>query len=572
MPSTPSNGPFRPPVSVKRDVLAAQAKSQRLAALRTPVIHLLASEPLSTQQLSSKLKGKGDEIREVLVKVGKPIDDESRWRLKDGAYKELDVWAFKYATKAERDQAIENAVSALDRMRISALDPIFQKLLPRADRGKGKTLSRLDHLNKGPIVQSSTPKIHVQHPDESQKVSSGTESDRKRKAPHDGADATANTKSKKDSAKKSKAGHTTTQPKPSSSIGPKTLPSEARDKDAKKAVKKSNLPLSEEFVNDSDEEDGLEASMAAQSKEHMARSEVVRKVEPSSAHAPAQKAVKSKASPQVEQASRSLDKPSSAEAGHTASKLGKQHAPSRADKLKDIAHGQSPSDPPKKRKRPAQKAPGEETESKRPISDKGDSQHGVSSSSASSSSSSSRPRNLSSPHKPSPLGSSPPTNASDMADGENTSASSTPHIESKGRDSTQLNGTSDHQRNASDHSLKRKANDIDSSIHDHTDLAVETHIRDSGHEPLRARKRSRADELTPPPSDGSSPTSSGPVKAEILKMIESFQQHEYPEYEEAYRQADRDRHPDQIKKVEKMHHRLVKVKERISQEVRRHWL
>ena len=571
MPSTPANGPFRPPVSVKRDVLAAQAKIHRLAALRTPVIHLLAGEALSTQQLSSKLRGKADEIREVLAKVAKPTDDESKWRLKDGAYKELDVWAFKYATQVERDQAIDNAVSALDRMRISALDPIFQKLLPKADRSKGKTLSRLNHLNKGPIAQSSTPKIHVQHPDESHKVSSGTESDRKRKAPHDGADSTANRKSK-DSANNSKTGHTTTQPKSSSSVGPKTLPSEAKDKDAKKAVKKPNLPLSEEFVNDSDEEDGLEASMAAQSKEHMARSEAVRKVEPGSAHASSQKAVKPKANPKVEQASNSLDKTSSKEAGHAASKVGKQHAPSRADKNQDTAYGQSPSDPPKKRKRPAQKAPGEETESKPPISDKGDSQHGVNSSSASSSTSCSRPRNLSSPHKPSPLGSSPPTNASDMADGENTSASSTPHIEYKGRDSTQLNGTSDHQRSASDHSLKRKANDIDSSIHDHTDPAAGTHIRDSGHEPLRARKRSRADELTPPPSDGSSPASSGPVKAEILKMIESFQQHEYPEYEEAYRQADRDRHPDQIKRVEKMHHRLVKVKERISQEVRRHWL
>lgn len=561
MPSTPSNGPVRPPVYVKKGVY----KAQRLAALRIPVIHLLACEPLSVQELSSKARGREDDVRELLAKVGKLSDDRSTWKLKDVAFKDLDVWDFPYTRRGKRDQAIENAVSALDRMRINTLDPIFQKLLPIAERGKGKTLSRLHHLNKGLIAQSTTPKIHVQHPDESHKVLSETESDRKRKAPHDGADSTASTKST-DSAKKPKTRTTTTQPKLSSSTGPKPLPSEAKDKDAKKAIKKPSLPLSEEFVNDSDEEDGLEASMAAQSKEHMARLELVRKPDSGSNHATSTKAAKPRAKPKPEQVSKSLDKTGAGEAGQAALKA---HPPSRD---KDTSYGQSPSDLPKRRNRPAQKAPGEEIEGKSPTSIKGDSQHGVNSSSASSSTPSSRPRNLSSPHKPSPLGSSPPTNASELADGENTSASSTPQVESKEQDPAQLNGIGDHRRNASDHSLKRKANDIDSSIHEHADPAAGSHIKGSGHESLRARKRARADELTPPPSDGSSPTSSGPAKVEILKMIESFQQHEYPEYERSYRQAERDGHPDQIRKVEKMHHRLVKVKERISQEVRRHWL
>ena len=159
-----------------------------------------------------------------------------------------------------------------------------------------------------------------------------------------------------------------------------------------------------------------------------------------------------------------------------------------------------------------------------------------------------------------------------MADGESSSASSTPPVGFKGRDSLQSNGVHGPNRNASDHSLKRKANDLDSDIHDHGSPSADSYMNGSDRDIFRPPKRSRADELTPPPSDSPSPPSSGQLKAKTLKMIESFKQHEYPEYERLYRQAQRDGDLDQIKKVQKMHHRLVRVKEKISQEVRQHWL
>jgi RNA polymerase II elongation factor ELL len=75
----------------------------------------------------------------------------------DKLYKELDVWNFNYKNQEDRQAAIDNAIRAYDRMRLSKDDELWQKLLPEEERGQGKVLSRLN-LNKAP-VNTSTPTV-----------------------------------------------------------------------------------------------------------------------------------------------------------------------------------------------------------------------------------------------------------------------------------------------------------------------------------------------------------------------------------------------------------------------------
>merc|ERR1711881_404091 len=62
-------------------------------------------------------------------------------------------------SEEDRQAAIENAIRAFDRMRLPKDDPLWQKLLPKADRGKGITLSKL--ALKDP-AKMSTPTVKAQ--------------------------------------------------------------------------------------------------------------------------------------------------------------------------------------------------------------------------------------------------------------------------------------------------------------------------------------------------------------------------------------------------------------------------
>jgi RNA polymerase II elongation factor ELL len=87
---------------------------------------MVHSNPRKTLDRVARLTGKADE----------------EWALQDRAYKELDVWKFQYSEE-DRQAAITNAIHAYDRMRLPKDDPLWQKLLPADERGKGKVLSKL---------------------------------------------------------------------------------------------------------------------------------------------------------------------------------------------------------------------------------------------------------------------------------------------------------------------------------------------------------------------------------------------------------------------------------------------
>ncbi|KAK2853346.1 hypothetical protein FQN49_005160 [Arthroderma sp. PD_2] len=160
--STPAS-PALLPLSPLPSTSAAQAvdkDSLRLEAIRTPLIHLLAIRPVSAKFLASRTRCNTADILALTNKHCTPNRlDGSKFDLKDKVYKDLDVWSFPYPSDEERTEAIENAISAFDRMRISKGDKLWQMLLPRNERGKGKVLSRLN-LRTQPQTQHT--RVHAQ--------------------------------------------------------------------------------------------------------------------------------------------------------------------------------------------------------------------------------------------------------------------------------------------------------------------------------------------------------------------------------------------------------------------------
>lgn len=110
--------------------------------MRFVLIHLLAVKPLSEQDIQQKTHIPRAQLSSLLPRIA---DKQGlTWELSNKPYRELDPWSFKY-TSDQRTSAIDNAIRAFDRVRIPKDDKAWQILLPKEERNKGKILSRL-HL------------------------------------------------------------------------------------------------------------------------------------------------------------------------------------------------------------------------------------------------------------------------------------------------------------------------------------------------------------------------------------------------------------------------------------------
>jgi RNA polymerase II elongation factor ELL len=126
----------------------------RLEAIKIPLIHLVASHPMSSKAASEKIRAPREDCDNLLDKYAQDsVRNVGKQELRDKTYKDLDVWKFPYPSEDDRKAAVNRAVHAFDRMRLDKNDPIWQLLLPSAERGKGKILSRLN-LNKHASSQS----------------------------------------------------------------------------------------------------------------------------------------------------------------------------------------------------------------------------------------------------------------------------------------------------------------------------------------------------------------------------------------------------------------------------------
>lgn len=146
--SGPTSAPLMPSMSKHEKI--------RMDAIKIPTIHLLAIEPQDPEVLAHRLRVKRTELDKVLDKVARSVDGKKE--LKDRSYRDLDVWMFPFSSQNDRQAAIDRAVSAYDRLRVEKTDNLWQMLLAKEDRGKGIFLSKLNFdkpLNTGNL----TPKL-----------------------------------------------------------------------------------------------------------------------------------------------------------------------------------------------------------------------------------------------------------------------------------------------------------------------------------------------------------------------------------------------------------------------------
>jgi RNA polymerase II elongation factor ELL len=129
-------------------------------ALRVPIIHLLAREPVTAASLSATCRTSLANIRDVLPKVAKRASaDAEKWQLTDKSFREVNPFKFPYQSAEDRQQAIDGAIRSFDRQRLAKDDKLWQILLPPDQRGQGICLSRstVKAPEAKPKAKPSTP-------------------------------------------------------------------------------------------------------------------------------------------------------------------------------------------------------------------------------------------------------------------------------------------------------------------------------------------------------------------------------------------------------------------------------
>ncbi|KAK0118047.1 hypothetical protein ONS95_012357 [Cadophora gregata] len=154
MPSSPALSGAGSPSLGPTSVPLSQQQAEKAKEARKPVIHLLAVEPLAEKTLQKRLPDVSEnDLDNALRKVGDLNETTGKWELRKAFWKELDVWAYKYGSKEDRQRAIDNAVKQYDKMRLGVSEPEWDRLLTKAERGTGKCLSKLQaEIAKGSLA------------------------------------------------------------------------------------------------------------------------------------------------------------------------------------------------------------------------------------------------------------------------------------------------------------------------------------------------------------------------------------------------------------------------------------
>ncbi|KAK3988277.1 hypothetical protein QBC44DRAFT_329775 [Cladorrhinum sp. PSN332] len=144
-------------------VVNSPPNSSPNSTLKIGLIHELAVQDRRLEELRLSLGvGRWDSRRlEVILNTVAEHDTQSqKWSLGKGFWKTLDIFAYNFRPGGDRQKAVENAINQYDSMGIPPQDPLWQKLLPRKDRGKGICLSKLKPAT--PDNHSSAPQPEAQ--------------------------------------------------------------------------------------------------------------------------------------------------------------------------------------------------------------------------------------------------------------------------------------------------------------------------------------------------------------------------------------------------------------------------
>ncbi|KAL7817678.1 hypothetical protein V8C44DRAFT_321454 [Trichoderma aethiopicum] len=160
LPTSPSLHDITSP-SLNPTLTASQQAMERAKEQRVILVHELAAKDRSTEYLKKKWEGNEHDFRPTLEKVAEHNAASDTWTMRKTYWKELDVWSYNYHSQEERQTAIDNAIRQYDKQRLSSSEAVWQKLLPKEERGKGKCLSRLQAS-----IAMGAPKIKVQKADD----------------------------------------------------------------------------------------------------------------------------------------------------------------------------------------------------------------------------------------------------------------------------------------------------------------------------------------------------------------------------------------------------------------------
>ena len=535
--------------------MPTDSKSMRMEAMKSSLIHLLAVRAVSEKYITSTLKCSASDLKPLLEKYGRESRfDSSKFDLSDKGYKELDVWKFPY-TPEDRQAAIDRAVTAYDRQRISVVENVWQLLLPKEERNKGKVLSKLK-LHEGPIEQRvRTPRINVEPTNSTETSTQPVHNDDPEKnGSLTPADAQAMVRSKsQDPIKKQKTSEKESKsklfiPKDPKKAAPATKAKEAKStgkssliddkKNAKKGSTKKDAPAvgskikSDEFVHDSDEDIDMDEPVLDTSPVKPKAIPAVSKPSPPKATITKKKVIERKDDPSprppVVKAAKMKDVKAKKVDAQPKLPTAKKSVPPTDTNASSSAPKPRASDP-----------------SQRPVAMARTSSH---------------KRSGSSPMKPSPLGSSPPTNASDLENeqvfksSKSSSSSASPLINQRrdmGTNKTETNSRPAKPSDGnSDRSLKRKANDIDSDIHQHGSVSL-TNGND------RPTKRQQLTPQSPLSSDSSSSSVPPLLSARNIDSSRSFK-NQQAKYDALLRELQSHADPPH-EKVERLHRMYTKL-------------
>ncbi|OAP56194.1 hypothetical protein AYL99_09373 [Fonsecaea erecta] len=531
---SPRLGPTSAPLSSRMST-----KDQiRLDAIRIPLVHLLAVRPMTPKAICDQLHATRDDMDRLLDKVSwESKAEEGKRELKEKSFRELDVWKFPYRSQEDRQAAIDHAITAYDRMRVEKKDPLWQLLLPIEERGKGKILSKLN-FDK-PVSSHATPR--PDRPNEDGNESKNEVSDRdyvKARAKKDREPGGA------EKARKEKA------PAKVAAKGDPSGTVKGRDKDSAhlKSAKPDAKFKSSERIEDSDEEAEAASEVVAKPKKPDAgtvKSTSTVKRKPEAGPLKSAKSPLTTASPKKTAHKSSLSSSSSASGSNSAS-----------DKPRSAVTGSSKSLKPQNHQKL------ESTASR--ISP--------------------RPRNDSSPQKPSPLGSSPPTTSTDLDNSSSSKASNHSSAPSSPPSSTDMPQTkqgnkyspviSDKSRNVSrgrspgSGAVKRKAAPPDDERPTKRQHQQQTSTPNhstpltngvTNHPTL---KRPAAPVRTDS-ERSSSPEKPGPKRADVIEEARRFQKY-YKRYKDLYdkisQMEEKERDDKDMSDLWKMHKRLKEMK------------
>ena len=359
----------------------------RLDAIRIPLVHLLAVRPMTPKAICNQLQATRDDVEKLLDKVSwEAKAEEGKRELKEKIYREIDVWKFPYRSSEDRQAAIDHAIQAFDRLRVEKKDPLWQLLLPLEERGRGKLLSKLN-FDK-PTPSHATPRPG----DEGHESRNDSDRDHHKARSKKDKDASLVEKARKDKGAASKT------------AGKVEGGGKAKDQDTlrSKGLKPDTKFKSSERIIDSDEE--AEAADTILAKPRKAEASPVSTVKRKPEH------------DQVKSARSPLPTAPAKKIAHKSS-------------LSSVSSSSSNSGT--ERPQPAV------TSSATTL--KPQSQHQRTESSGSRISP--RPRHNSSPQKPSPLGSSPPTTSTDVENSSSSKASNQSSAPSSPPSSTDMPST-----------------------------------------------------------------------------------------------------------------------------------